>query len=287
MTASGTAAALTAWYAYLPGPDAPPAERARTVLGRKGLLYKETATRLALCAVHRALGRADGDGTPPDRVDPRTAVVASSNLGNVGTVAGIVTTARADGWRAVSPLSAPNASPNVVASSVAIWFGFGGPCLMCCSGATSGLDALAAGLRLLAAGRADRVVVVGAEPDDDIAVALHATRPGCPGPLRAGAACLVLEPLDRVPAPHLVVGPVRTVPGDPPDGHGTGGEGGHYGADGLVPVALAADALRAPGGPAVVEVRCGDDEDGFRAVTVRAAPDPGSAPRSDSREETR
>ncbi|HEU4425171.1 MAG TPA: hypothetical protein VFR67_21795, partial [Pilimelia sp.] len=51
--------------------EAPPAERAGLVVGRKGLLYKEPATRLALCAVHRALGLPPG--RRPDRpVAPRT-----------------------------------------------------------------------------------------------------------------------------------------------------------------------------------------------------------------------
>ncbi|HEU4421988.1 MAG TPA: beta-ketoacyl synthase N-terminal-like domain-containing protein, partial [Pilimelia sp.] len=197
--------------------EAPPAERAGLVVGRKGLLYKEPATRLALCAVHRALGLPPG--RRPDRpVAPRTAVVACSNLGNVETVARVTRTVTAEGGHAVSVLDAPNVSSNVVASTVALWFGFGGPNLMVCSGARAGSDGLWLAGLLLRAGRADRVVLVGVEPDDEVASALYAaddpTRPPRSGRaaddparpprsgraaedparrLRAGAACVVLR----------------------------------------------------------------------------------------------
>jgi 3-oxoacyl-[acyl-carrier-protein] synthase II len=215
---------VVAWSLYLPGVDldaalpelaaaspqraaepAYPPERARELLGRKGLLNKEPATRLALCAVHRALRRPPGaerDSGPPD---PRVAVVASSNLGNVATVVDVVRSVRAAGRTGVSPLAAPNVSSNVLASAVAIWFRFGGPNLMVCSGSTGGLDALALGALLLRAGRADRVVVVGAEPADDVAAAMsngYPQRPGGafgagrPSPALAGAACVVIEPGD-------------------------------------------------------------------------------------------
>jgi len=168
------------------------ADDAGRVLGRKGLLYKEPATRLALVAVHRALGLPVGR-TVPERVDPRTAVVACGNLGNVHTVATVAREVREGGVREVSPLAAPNASSNVVASTVALWFGFGGPNLMVCSGATAGLDGLALATRLLRTRRADRVVLVGAEPDDETATAVYGR------PLRAGAACALLERLPDQP----------------------------------------------------------------------------------------
>src|SRR5437870_1983934 len=95
--------AITGWCIHVPGfplkqlvpgdtsPDACPPERAYELLGRKGLLYKEPATRLALCAVHRALKLQPGGLRPDGRPDPQTAVVVSSNLGNVATVQKIVT----------------------------------------------------------------------------------------------------------------------------------------------------------------------------------------------------
>ncbi|MCI4066466.1 hypothetical protein MRQ36_29485 [Micromonospora sp. R77] len=123
--------AVTGWAVHLDAADAP------AVLGRKGLLYKEPATRLALCAVHRALGLPDG-ARPGTALDPDTAVVASSNLGNIGTVVDVARTVAREGGRGVSLMAAPNASSNVVAGTVALWFRFGGPNLMLCNGETSG-----------------------------------------------------------------------------------------------------------------------------------------------------
>ncbi|MEV0005265.1 beta-ketoacyl synthase N-terminal-like domain-containing protein [Micromonospora sp. NPDC050980] len=249
-----------------------PPERAAELLGRKGLLAKEPATRLALCAVHRALGLPPKAPRRAGAADPRTAVVVSSNLGNVATVGDIAARLRDGGPREVGPLEAPNASSNVIAGALAIWFRFGGPNLTVCSGATAGLDAIWLAGLLLRAGRADRVVVVGAEPDDPQAAALHAARRGAtPGrPLRAGAACLLLGPADSTDRPLALLGPVR-------DGTSGGGElvdearlgGDHYGAAGVVHTAL---AVRLTAGTPAVRVRCGDPLDGVRELTVRAVP---------------
>lgn len=183
--------AVDGWALHLPdeGPDGP-ADEAPRLLGRRGLLGKDAATRLALCAVHRALGLAVAE-RPSGPPDPRTAVVASSNLGNVATVVEVVRAVRRGGRREVSPISAPATSSNVVASAVAIWFRAGGPSLMVCSGDGAGHDAVLLATRLIRAGRADRVIVVGAEPGDVEARALY-RRGGTGLSLRAGAACVVL-----------------------------------------------------------------------------------------------
>jgi|GEM_PF-2674672 len=271
----------------VPGDDARPPEQAALLLGRKGLLAKEPATRMALCAVHTALGLAPGQ-RPDGTLHPGTAVVACSNLGNLGTVVDVTRTLAAQGRRAVSPMTAPNASSNVVASSVALWFGFAGPNLMVCSGATAGLDSLALAALLLDAGRADRVVLVGAEPDDPVAAQVYAggapaTVPAPRYPLRAGAACVVLaRGTAGATAPVLAARP-RPVP-DPGGGaSGTGyrlGPGGldlaaHwgdcYGAQGVVQLAVAAH-LAATGGVPVTIVG-GDGRDGWREARV----EPGTA----------
>lgn len=222
-----------------------PAERSATLLGRKGLLSKEPATRLALCAVHRALGMAPAQ-RPDWPLDPDTAVVVAGNLGNVGSVARVTGTVADEGARAVSVLDAPNVSSNVVASTVALWFRFGGPNLMVCSGADAGLDALELAGLLLRAGRATRVVLVGAEADDEVAMAVHDARPDAP-PLRAGAACVVLRAAhpDALPAAGEAVirtataaRPALVVARDHLDT--TGHWGDHYGAQGVVDLALAA-----------------------------------------------
>jgi 3-oxoacyl-[acyl-carrier-protein] synthase II len=277
------AVAVTGWGVHVPGVDllarlpvpagtlpaqpAVPAARAHELVGRKGLLGKDEATRLALCAVHRALGRSAGAPRPTGPADPGTAVVVSSNLGNVSSVVEVSRAVRTGGRRDVSPLAVPNASSNVVASTVAIWYRFGGPNLTVCSGATAGLDAVGLGALLLRSGRATRVVVVGTEPGDEVAVALHG------GALRAGAACVILEPAQDAPdAPRL-----RTVhngyKGDnggsrPAELEATADCGDLYGAHGVVLAALAA-ALLATGvtaGP--VRVACGDDTDGWRGVEL-------------------
>lgn len=197
------------------------AEPAAAVVGRKGLRYAEPATRLALCAVHRALNLPPG-GKPAPGLHPGTAVIGCSDLGNVDVVARVAGTVAEEGGRAVSVLDAPNVSSNVLASTVAQRFGFGGPNLMLCSGPDSGSAGLLLAALLLRADRAERVVLVGAEPADDVARALHAADGG-PHQLAAGAACLVLAawPADATPAPgqamidlsadgpvaHLTVGP--------------------------------------------------------------------------------
>ncbi|WP_329157608.1 3-oxoacyl-ACP synthase [Streptomyces anulatus] len=148
-----------------PRPGSAPVDP-RERLGRKGLRYKDRATQLSYCAVRDALEEArlldeDGGALGGDR----TAVVASSNYGNLDTVCRTVETIAAETASAASPMDLPNASSNVLASSVAIRFGLTGPNLMLCNGETSGTDAVRWAMTLLAAGRADRVLVIGAEPD--------------------------------------------------------------------------------------------------------------------------
>ncbi|MEU8263187.1 beta-ketoacyl synthase N-terminal-like domain-containing protein [Micromonospora sp. NPDC048999] len=205
---SGDRVAVEAATVHVPGfapdrliasatePDCGPDE-AHTLLGRKGLLFKEPAVRIALCAVHRALGLPPGRPTAPVPGAAGTAVVVSSNLGNVATVCDIVDQVRAGGLRGVSPMQAPNASSNIIASSIAIRYGFTGPNLMVCSGSTGGLDALRLGALLVRSGRAPRVIVVGAEPADEIATTLRVAAGLPPGPPHGIAACVVLAPAER------------------------------------------------------------------------------------------
>lgn len=305
----GCDVALASWSVHVPGADlrdllgaSAPSEmcepgRAHEVLGRKGLLSKEPATRLALCAVHRALGFTPNAPKPTGPVDPRVAVVACSNFGNVATVREVALTARERSGRDVSPLEAPNASSNVVASSVALWFRFGGPNLMICSGATAGIDAVAMASLLLRAGRADRVVVVGTEPDDEVAASLNACRAdrtAASRPLRGAAACVVLE--RRVAGSRhasLVVGgtssklgPRRPEPGWAPVVVGPGTLaadasrvldvsdllGECYGALGVLQLAIGSAHLDA-GSAQRVDVVCGDAADGWRVATLRSTND--------------
>ncbi|WP_067539258.1 beta-ketoacyl synthase N-terminal-like domain-containing protein [Nocardia crassostreae] len=259
------------------------AAEAKTVLGRKGLLYLEPATLLALCAVQRALGLPDGRRPElPLPCADRTAVVVSSNLGNVDTVTGIVQRVAEESYRAVSPLELPNASSNVIAEAIALRYGFTGPNLMICNGATSGVDAMRIGASLIAADRADRVVVVGVEPADETAAALLSTRPGGADSarLRAAAACVVLGPgggtgievgangfadaVDAIPAGD---DELRMVPA----GLGLGAKrridlterlGDAYGALGVLQTAIAAHLLATEGIVGAV-ITDGDPQDGY------------------------
>lgn len=279
---------VTGWCAYVPGArisakheETPGPERAARVLGRKGLLYKEPATRLALCAVHRALGFPPGQR--PDRpLSPGTAVVACGNLGNVETVAEVARTVEAEGGKAVSVLAAPNASSNVVASTVALWFGFGGPNLMVCSGAMAGADGLRMASLLLRARRADRVVLVGTEPADEVATALHAGT-GSPWPLRAAAACIVLRTFPPAAGGHergraeLWTVPDRAAWPRPPRAV-VGPEaldprrrwGDCYGTQGVLALALAAQ-LAVDDGYGTVGVRYRDERSSLRALVAPVA----------------
>jgi hypothetical protein len=157
----------------------------------------------------------------------------------------------------VSVLDAPNVSSNVISSTVALWFRLGGPNLMVCSGATAGLDGLGLAALLLRARRADRVVLVGAEPADDVAAAL---RPG----IRAGAACVVLEPAGRAAGPGVTVG-----------GRGAGPAielGDFYGANGVVALALACHLVTDEG---FAEAGVLDVGEGARRTAVVRAPGAG------------
>jgi 3-oxoacyl-[acyl-carrier-protein] synthase II len=185
----------------LPGVDEPgEVERGRDAaaepvdpaahLGKKGLRYKDHATRLALVAAKAALVRSglwnETDGLT---VDPRdVAVLASSNLGNLDSVAEVAALiGREGGTRLVSPIATPNLSSNVVCADIAIRFGLRGPNMMVCNGATSGLDALRWAATWLRSGRARHALVVGVEPDNDV------SRAYAGGQVLDGAVAVVIE----------------------------------------------------------------------------------------------
>lgn len=169
------------------------------VLGRRGLRYKDRATQLALCVAQLAL--IDAGLLDPRRPDPQgltvpgatVGVVVSSNTGNLDTVASVATTIEQHGTMATSPLDLPNASSNVIASSIAIRFGLCGPNLMICNGPTSGTDALYWATVLTRTGRAHRVVVVGVETGNDTVARFAGV---APGEMLDGAAAVVVEHRD-------------------------------------------------------------------------------------------
>ncbi len=182
-------------------------------IGKKGLKYKDRATQLALCCADEALRDAgllgpDGLTVPGETV----AVLVASNYGNVDTVSRVVRTVAADGGTSgISPMDTPNASSNVIASTLAIRFGLRGPNLMICNGETSGLDAVRWADALIAAGRVGRALVLGVEPDNEVVRALTGS-----SRMIDGAAAVILEhprwAAERGARGHAVVGAeVRTV----------------------------------------------------------------------------
>ena len=227
-------------------------------------------------AVRRTPGTGPAaEGAPPERAGrPRTAVAVSSNLGNVATVGDIAGRLRDGGPREVGPLEAPNASSNVIAGAIAIWFRFGGPNLTRLLRGHGGAGRDLA--RRPAAARAAAPTgwsVVGAEPDDPQARALHAARRGAtPGrPLRAGAAVPAARPGRRGgPAAGAArPGPRHAIRRRPARRRGPAGRRP------LRRRRSRAHRARRPAdrrhaGPS--RVRCGDPVDGVRELTVRAVP---------------
>ncbi|MBG0567776.1 beta-ketoacyl synthase N-terminal-like domain-containing protein [Actinoplanes aureus] len=165
-------------------------------IGRKGLRYKDRATQLALVAAYEALRDAGLLSDPDDAkshvaVDASSvAVIAASNYGNLDSVAATIDTIQQDrSTRLVSPINTPNLSSNVIASEAAIRYGLRGPNLTVCNGSTGGLDALRWAGSLLRAGRAEHVLVVAVEPDNDVVRSFA----GTPRALD-GAVAMVLGP---------------------------------------------------------------------------------------------
>jgi 3-oxoacyl-[acyl-carrier-protein] synthase II len=158
------------------------------LMGGTGLRYKDRATQLAYCAARSALRDAgllsDDALTVPAAA---VGVVASSNFGNVDTICRTATTIADDTAGSTHPMDLPNASSNVVASSIAIRFGLRGPNVMVCNGATSGLDAVYLATLMVTARRVPRLLVVGVEPDNP------AVRAIAGGRTLDGAAALVVE----------------------------------------------------------------------------------------------
>lgn len=149
----------------LPAGPVDPAAR----LGKRGLKYKDRATQLGLCAAFDGLqdaGLRDADG--PLVEGTGVGVVVASNYGNVDTICRVVTTIAAETTRGTSPMDSPNASSNIIASEIAIRYKLGGPNLTICNGDASGLDALRWAASMLRAGRAEQILVVGVEPDNEM-----------------------------------------------------------------------------------------------------------------------
>ncbi|MFE0106738.1 beta-ketoacyl synthase N-terminal-like domain-containing protein [Streptomyces sp. NPDC059009] len=264
-----------------PAEGGAPVEPAAHV-GKKGLRYKDRATQLGYALTKAALRDAglldagDGKGDGSLTVPPATVgVVASSNFGNLDTVARALDTIRTETVTATSPMDLPNASSNVIASSAAIRFGLRGPNLMVCNGETSGLDAVHWAATMIAAGRVERVLVLGVEPDNDVVRRLT----GGAGSVDGGAA-LVLEAgraaAARDASVRAVLGPYHRAAADAdpagPDWRAPAHLGRASGADGVLQVAAAVGRFDA-GERGPVRAVSGTAADDASADLLLLAPD--------------
>lgn len=163
----------------------------RALLGGRGLRYKDRATLLGLVAAQRVLAESSllDDGSALTIPGRSVGVVASSNLGNLDTVCRNAERIATRSVIDVSPMDLPNASSNVVASSIAVRFGLRGPNMMVTNGESSGLDAMWLATTLIRAGRASCVIVIGVEPANDVVRQFT----GQSAALFDGAAAVLLE----------------------------------------------------------------------------------------------
>lgn len=199
ITGAGTAIPGLTGAVDLLGPDAPDGgfDPATGLKGRE-MRHKDRASRLALRAVGPALRQAgllSDDGETYTGPGDTTAVVISTNLGNLDSVCDFVDTITEHTVTGLSPLGLPHTSSNVIAGWIAIRYGMRGPNLTVCNGATSGADALYWARNLLAVHRAETVVVIGVEPHTEPAARL--LEDGSGRGVLDGAAALVLESAER------------------------------------------------------------------------------------------
>ncbi len=103
------------------------------------------------------------DAGAPEVDRDRLAVVVASGVGGLGTTVSQYDVFRERGARSVSPHSVPMLMPNGTAAAIGLELGAGAGVHAPTSACASGSEAIALGLTLLRAGRADIVVCGGAE----------------------------------------------------------------------------------------------------------------------------
>ncbi len=131
---------------------------AEELIGKNGLRYLNSATRYGIYAALQCLQSANLLNQKE-----KMGVIIGSHLGHLDMLEKMIGEILTEGSRALSPLSSPNGAPNVIAS--AIGSRTGGKALNATihNGFTSGLDALIYGCQMLTDGRADFLLVGGAE----------------------------------------------------------------------------------------------------------------------------
>ena len=190
----------------------PPFDTA-TYMTAKEASRMDPATVLACCAASDALADAGGPAAPPER----RAVVIGTAIGSNRTIESTLLDNGGTDRGRPYPMHVPKGMHNAAAATISMRHEILGPSLTVSTACASGGHAIGEGLRLLRDGSADLVLAGGADacvsPTKILALAragalsrrvgdpAGASRPFDSGRdgfvLAEGAACLVLEPLDR------------------------------------------------------------------------------------------
>ncbi len=134
--------------------------RVRDFLGRRGGSYLNRSAVLLIRAVQGALDDLD----PAGRDDDRTGMVVGTTAGSIESISEFYReTIVNERPYLVDPLRFPNTVMNSAAGEAAIWFGYTGPNTTLAGGPLAGIQAIEHAMRLTRRGRADTVVVGGAD----------------------------------------------------------------------------------------------------------------------------
>ncbi len=133
----------------------------RRHLGERNLRPLDRTSRLVTVAAQLALD--DAGSTPAGRAEAEVGLVLGTVYGSVRTIAEFDRRALTAGPSYASPMDFANTVINAPAGQAAIWHGLRGVSSTVSTGAASGLQAIAAGAALVAAGRAEALLAGGAE----------------------------------------------------------------------------------------------------------------------------
>ncbi|MDB4945273.1 MAG: 3-oxoacyl-[acyl-carrier-protein] synthase [Labilithrix sp.] len=122
----------------------------------------DRASRLAAVVCERALGGGDRPGVVPESARD-AGVILGNAFGSVDGTSAFMRRLREKGARLASPADFPALVPSSPAGFVSIYLGLTGPTLAVADLAVSGECAFAQGYELIAAGEAERAVVVAVE----------------------------------------------------------------------------------------------------------------------------